>query len=116
MVSSNTRAEDARSVTHASLRSPVNFTRRGISPLPCPCPRRRSYPSHQTRWPARVSVARVRDQPSVRGNNESISHPAMPSTIPATVVQINPKNVTYEAFGNLGSGGKVVVVRDEHVR
>lgn len=45
---------------------------------------------------------------TIRGNNESISHPAMPSTIPATVVQINPKNVTYEAFGNLGGGGKVV--------
>ena len=45
---------------------------------------------------------------TIRGNNESISHPAMPSTIPATVVQINPKKVTYEAFGNLGGGGKVV--------
>ena len=27
--------------------------------------------------------------------------------IPATVVQINPKNVTYEVFGDLGNGGKV---------
>ena len=45
---------------------------------------------------------------TVRGNNESISHPAALTTIPATVVQINPKKVTYEAFGNLGGGGKVV--------
>jgi hypothetical protein len=45
---------------------------------------------------------------AVRGNNEAISHPPVTSTIPATVVQINPKNVTYEAFGALGSGGKVV--------
>jgi hypothetical protein len=29
------------------------------------------------------------------------------STIPATVVQINTKNVTYEAFGSLGSSGRV---------
>ena len=45
---------------------------------------------------------------TVRGNNENISHPAAPSTIPATVVPINPKNVTYEAFGTLGGSGKVV--------
>ncbi|WP_424740461.1 MmpS family transport accessory protein [Mycobacterium sp.] len=45
---------------------------------------------------------------TVRGNNESISHPPVTSTIPATVAQINPKNVTYEAFGTLGGGGKVV--------
>jgi Mycobacterium membrane protein len=45
---------------------------------------------------------------TIRHNNESISHPATPSTIPATVVQINPKTVTYEAFGDLGGGGKVV--------
>ena len=29
------------------------------------------------------------------------------SAIPATVVEINPKNVTYEVFGSLGGGGKV---------
>jgi hypothetical protein len=45
---------------------------------------------------------------TIRGNNEDISHPPVTSTIPATVVQINPKNVTYEAFGTLGSGGRVV--------
>ena len=45
---------------------------------------------------------------TVRGNNENISHPPAPSTIPATVVQINPKNVTYEAYGTLGGGGRVV--------
>ena len=45
---------------------------------------------------------------AVRGSSENISHPATTSAIPATVVQINPKNVTYEAFGNLGGGGKVV--------
>jgi len=45
---------------------------------------------------------------TVRGNSESISHPATTSSLPATVVQINPKNVTYEAYGTLGGGGKVV--------
>jgi Mycobacterium membrane protein len=45
---------------------------------------------------------------TVRDSNEAISHPATPSTIPATVVQINPKNVTYEAYGSLGGGGKLV--------
>ncbi|OBH05078.1 hypothetical protein A5696_00190 [Mycobacterium sp. E2699] len=45
---------------------------------------------------------------TIRGNNENISHPPTTSAIPATVVQINPKNVTYEAFGTLGEGGKVV--------
>ena len=45
---------------------------------------------------------------AVRGSNEDISHPPATSTIPATVVQINPKNVTYEAFGTLGGAGKVV--------
>lgn len=45
---------------------------------------------------------------TVRSNSERISHPASTSTIPATVVPINPKNVTYEGFGSLGGGGKVV--------
>lgn len=45
---------------------------------------------------------------TVQLSNESISHPATASTIPATVAQINPKNVTYEAYGTLGGGGKVV--------
>jgi MmpS family membrane protein len=44
----------------------------------------------------------------IRGNSEAISHPPTKSTIPATVVEINPKKVTYEAFGTLGGGGKVV--------
>jgi Mycobacterium membrane protein len=45
---------------------------------------------------------------TIRGNNDAISYPPATSTIPATVVQINPKNVTYEAFGTLGNGGRVV--------
>lgn len=45
---------------------------------------------------------------TVRGSNERISNPAATSTIPATVVEINPKNVTYEAYGTLGGAGKVV--------
>jgi hypothetical protein len=45
---------------------------------------------------------------SVRHVSEAISYPPSTSSIPATVVQINPKNVTYEVFGDLGSGGKVV--------
>ncbi len=44
---------------------------------------------------------------TVRGRSANISHPPVTSTIPATVIQINPKNVTYEAFGDLGSGGRV---------
>jgi hypothetical protein len=45
---------------------------------------------------------------TVRGNSHDISYPPPTSTIPPTVVQINPKNVTYEVFGDLGGGGKVV--------
>lgn len=37
----------------------------------------------------------------------AISHPPSTRSIPATVIQINPKNVTYEVFGDLGNGGKV---------
>ena len=44
---------------------------------------------------------------TVRGLSEAISNPPVAHAIPATVVQINPKNVTYEVFGNLGGGGKV---------
>jgi Mycobacterium membrane protein len=44
---------------------------------------------------------------TVRGMSANISHPPVTSTIPATVIQINPKNVTYEAFGDLGGGGRV---------
>ena len=43
----------------------------------------------------------------VRHLSEVISNPPTTSSIPATVVEINPKNVTYEVFGTLGSGGKV---------
>lgn len=39
--------------------------------------------------------------------SDAIGNPSVPSSIPATVVEINPKNVTYEVFGDLGSGGKV---------
>jgi Mycobacterium membrane protein len=44
----------------------------------------------------------------VRHSSDAISYPPSTSSIPATVVQINPKNITYEVFGDLGSGGKVV--------
>jgi Mycobacterium membrane protein len=44
----------------------------------------------------------------VRHMSEAISNPPAAPTIPATIVQINPKNVTYEVFGDLGGGGKVV--------
>jgi Mycobacterium membrane protein len=44
---------------------------------------------------------------TVRDMSEAITNPPVTGTIPATVVQINPKNVTYEVFGNLGGGGKV---------
>lgn len=44
----------------------------------------------------------------VRAANDGISNPATTKSLPATVVQINPKNVRYEAYGTLGGGGKVV--------
>jgi hypothetical protein len=44
---------------------------------------------------------------TVRNLNAAITNPPAAAAIPATVVQINPKNVTYEVFGDLGSGGKV---------
>nr|AIA18004.1 Mycobacterium membrane protein [uncultured bacterium] len=44
---------------------------------------------------------------AVRHLNDAITNPPAASAIPATVVQINPKNVTYEVFGSLGAGGKV---------
>ncbi|NGX10441.1 MmpS family transport accessory protein [Mycobacteroides franklinii] len=43
----------------------------------------------------------------IREKSHAISHPLDTHPIPATVVQINPKNVTYEVFGNLGNSGKV---------
>jgi hypothetical protein len=43
----------------------------------------------------------------VRGMSEDISTPPTTSSIPHTIVQINPKNVTYEVFGELGGGGRV---------
>jgi hypothetical protein len=43
----------------------------------------------------------------VRQSSEAITNPASGQVIPATVVQINPKNVTYEVFGSLDNGGKV---------
>ena len=43
---------------------------------------------------------------TVRGMNEDITHPPVTSAIPATVVQINPKNVTYEVFGTSAVAGK----------
>lgn len=44
---------------------------------------------------------------TVRQASQAITNPPVTGTIPATVVQINPKNVTYEVFGTLGGGGKV---------
>ncbi|CAM5724773.1 MmpS family transport accessory protein [Mycolicibacterium aubagnense] len=44
---------------------------------------------------------------TVRGLSQAITSPPDLPTIAPTVVQINPKNVTYEVFGNLGGGGKV---------
>ncbi|MEZ0053459.1 hypothetical protein ABIA30_004488 [Mycobacterium sp. MAA66] len=44
---------------------------------------------------------------TVRGLSQAITSPPDPSTIAPTVVQINPKNVTYEVFGSLGGAGKV---------
>jgi hypothetical protein len=44
---------------------------------------------------------------TVRHANDVITNPPTVNSIPATVVQINPKNVTYEVFGSLGGGGKV---------
>ena len=44
---------------------------------------------------------------TVRHLSEAISNPPTENAIPATVVQINPKNVTYEVFGSLGDSGKV---------
>jgi Mycobacterium membrane protein len=44
---------------------------------------------------------------TVRHLNEAITNPPSVSAIPATVVEINPKSVTYEVFGNMGTAGKV---------
>ena len=44
---------------------------------------------------------------TVRHLNEAITNPPSVSAIPATVVEINPKSVTYEVFGNMGAAGKV---------
>ena len=44
---------------------------------------------------------------TVRHMSESITNPPAKGSIAPTVVQINPKNVSYEVFGSLGSGGKV---------
>jgi hypothetical protein len=54
-----------------------------------------------------VTVIVVYGVNTVRHLSEAISNPPTTSSIPATVVQINPKKVTYEVFGTLGSGGKV---------
>jgi Mycobacterium membrane protein len=44
---------------------------------------------------------------TVRHMSAAITNPPAKGSIAPTVVQINPKNVTYEVFGSLGSGGKV---------
>ncbi|MDD4865919.1 MAG: MmpS family transport accessory protein [Mycobacterium sp.] len=43
----------------------------------------------------------------IQKNSQAISHPPETRAIPATVVQTNPKQVTYEVFGTLGDNGKV---------
>lgn len=45
---------------------------------------------------------------SFRERSNLITSPPSDDSIPATVVPINPKNITYEVFGDLGGGGKVV--------
>jgi hypothetical protein len=44
---------------------------------------------------------------TVRHLNDAITTPPPVAAIQPTVVQINPKNVTYEVFGTLGGSGKV---------
>jgi hypothetical protein len=44
---------------------------------------------------------------TVRHSSDEITNPTAEVSIPPTVVQINPKDVTYEVFGNLGGSGKV---------
>src|SRR5262249_7923836 len=44
---------------------------------------------------------------TVRHASAAITNPPGRNAIPATVVQINPKIVTYEVFGSLGGGGRV---------
>jgi hypothetical protein len=44
---------------------------------------------------------------TVRNLNAAITDPPEANPISATVVQINPKNITYEVFGTLGGTGKV---------
>lgn len=43
----------------------------------------------------------------IRHMNDLILSPPVTDTIAATVRQINPKDVTYEVFGELGNTGKV---------
>lgn len=45
---------------------------------------------------------------TVRQASEDISNPPDKTSIPHTVVQINPKHVTYEVFGVLGGSGRVI--------
>lgn len=45
---------------------------------------------------------------TVRDFSNSLSYPPTVATLAPTVVRINPKNITYELFGSLGNGGKVV--------
>ena len=44
---------------------------------------------------------------TVRHLNDAITNAPPVAAIQPTVVQINPKNVTYEVFGTLGGSGKV---------
>lgn len=39
--------------------------------------------------------------------SNAIGSPPPPPSIPPTVVETNPKNVVYEVFGDIGSGGRV---------
>lgn len=62
-------------------------------------------------WPFAVAVVVISGGTfgviRIRQMNDMILNPTVTDTIPATVRQINPKDVTYEVFGDLGSTGKV---------
>lgn len=44
----------------------------------------------------------------IRAASNAISHPPVIATIDPVIAQINLKHITYEVFGDLGNGGKVV--------
>ena len=44
---------------------------------------------------------------AVQKMSDAIGEPVPAPSIPPTVVEVNPKHVTYEVFGDLGGGGRV---------